>query len=200
MHSFTTNRVCGQLGQGGIAVATNRQRPVLVRYGTLCDTDMLAAMHRQLSDRTIRLRYGTPRLRHLSDAALCTEMAQALGYNPAGSEMLLGIVREGDASSTVAAMQLVQVPNEPGIAEIAIVVRDDYQREGLGHMLSAMIAVVALERSVRQLRAHMLAENYPVMRLIHSLGVRYSAATRYGETTVLITLNGMSAPHERHML
>ena len=52
----------------------------------------------------------------------------------------------------------------------------------------ATLGDVASARGVRWLRAYTLAENQAVMRLIRSLGVPYTAETRRGETTVLLTL------------
>lgn len=175
------------LGRQGLTVATARQRAVLVRYGAPHDADLLVAMYRRLSERSVRLRFGGPR-RHLTDAALRDEMAEAMR-----SASLVGTVGEGSARSAVALVQLVQLPQDPGTAEVAIVVRDDYQREGVGRALCGMIGEVARARGVRRLRVDTLAENQAVLRLISKLGARYTADTRRGETRVMIELGDAPA-------
>ncbi|MFN8500804.1 N-acetyltransferase family protein [Kouleothrix sp.] len=182
MLSGTTATIDG-LALGGQRLATSRQREITVRYGAPADADMLVSMYRQLSERTIRLRFGGPRPA-LADAALRDEMAGVL----AGCVALVGTAGVRGQRSAVALAQLVQLPHEPASAEVALVVRDDYQREGIGRMLGRMLGDVASARGVRWLRAYTLAENQAVMRLIRSLGVPYTAETRRGETTVLLTL------------
>jgi hypothetical protein len=52
-----------------------------------------------------------------------------------------------------------------------------------------MLYEIALTRGVRLLRAYLLAENVAIVRLIRGMGVRYSAETRRGETTILIPVD-----------
>jgi len=116
------------------------------------------------------------------------EMERMLNSDPDIAATLIGTVDEAEASRAVSVVQLIQYPDDRSVAEIAIVVRDDYQREGLGRALSQLVRQVALARGVRTLRLHTLAENQAIMRLIRSLGAPFTAETRRGETTVVIHL------------
>jgi GNAT superfamily N-acetyltransferase len=93
---------------------------------------------------------------------------------------------ESGVRRAVSLVQLVKDPDDRSAAEVAIVVRDDYQREGLGRALSRLTGLLAPARGVRTLRIHTLAENQAIMRLIRGFGVPFSAETRRGETTVII--------------
>jgi GNAT superfamily N-acetyltransferase len=57
-----------------------------------------------------------------------------------------------------------------GLAEIGLVVDDDAQGLGLGRMLSEAVASVALQRGAVRLKAEMLDDNRPMLRLMERLG------------------------------
>jgi GNAT superfamily N-acetyltransferase len=168
-------------------LTTDKQRDVAVRHGGIADADLVWDMHCRLSERTIRLRYGAPK--HLfPETKLRDDVARMLGADPQLNATLIGMVEEGGARRAVALAQIVQFPDDRSAAEVAIVVRDDYQREGLGRALGRLMRLVALARGVRALRIHTLAENQAIMRLIRGFGAPYTAETRRGETTVVLPL------------
>jgi acetyltransferase len=57
-----------------------------------------------------------------------------------------------------------------GLAEIGVVVDDDSQGQGLGKFLSEAVASVALQRGAVRLKAEMLDDNEPMLRLLERLG------------------------------
>jgi GNAT superfamily N-acetyltransferase len=57
-----------------------------------------------------------------------------------------------------------------GLAEIGVVVDDETQGQGLGKVLSEAVASVALQRGATRLKAEMLDENGPMLRLLERLG------------------------------
>jgi GNAT superfamily N-acetyltransferase len=186
-HMYPARSVPHLLGNGGVTIRTNRQREVVVRQGAVADTNILLDMHQRLSDRTIRLRYGAPK-HAFSDAMIEAQMARMLSIDPQLAATLIGTVEESGASHAVSVVQLVQSPADPTTAEIAIMVRDDYQGEGLGRALTRLIPQLARARGVRTLRIDTLAENVAVMRLLRGMGAPYTASTRRGETTVVMRL------------
>ena len=186
-HNSTPDVALSLGGRAGVALTTDKNRTVMVRLGSDADGELVWEMHRRLSERTIRLRYGAPK-QLFPEATLRAGMADMLGGDPRLSATLIGMVAEGGALSAVSLVQIVHDPRERTAAEVAIVVRDDYQREGLGRRLSRLMRAVALSRGVRTFHVHALAENQAIMRLIRGLGVPYSAETRRGETTAIVPL------------
>lgn len=173
--------------RAGFTLTTDKNRTVTVRPGGAADGDLVWEMHRRLSNRTIWLRYGAPK-QLMPEATLRAGMADMLGADPRLSTTLVGTVVEGGALCAVSLAQIVHDPRDRTAAEVAIVVRDDYQREGLGRRLSRLMRAVALARGVRAFHVHALAENQAVVRLIRGLGVPYTVETRRGETTAIIPL------------
>jgi RimJ/RimL family protein N-acetyltransferase len=71
-----------------------------------------------------------------------------------------------DPKLIIAVARFVRLAEDPGAAELAIVVGDPYQGEGLGTELLGRLADAALARGIERLKATVLAENVPVHRLL----------------------------------
>jgi RimJ/RimL family protein N-acetyltransferase len=187
IHNFTSQAAFSLLSRGHVTVTTEKERAVNVRQSVVEDVDLLIDMWRRLSARTIQLRYCAPRS-HIPEATARDEMERMLNSDPDVAATLIGTVDEAEASRAVSIVQLVQSPDDRSVAEIAIVVRDDYQREGLGRALCQLVKQVALARGIKTLQVHTLPENHAVMRLVRSMGVRFTAETRRGETEIMLPL------------
>lgn len=66
----------------------------------------------------------------------------------------------------IAVARFVRLREHPEAAELAIVVGDPYQGEGLGSELLERLAEAALARGIAVLKATVLADNVPVHRLL----------------------------------
>lgn len=173
---------------GSATLMTDRRRLVVVAQAAPWQAEPLKEMYRRLTPRTIWLRYGAP-WRELPEPVIQGELRRVLAGDPQLSATLVASAEQGAA---VAVAELVQSPGERAVAELALLVRDDYQREGLGLALGRMLHAIAQARGVRQLRIYTLAENVAIVRLVRRLGARYSCETRQGQMTLLIPLDGNS--------
>jgi RimJ/RimL family protein N-acetyltransferase len=59
---------------------------------------------------------------------------------------------------------------ETGLAEVAVVVGDDFQNRGLGTLLAGAIAALALQQGANRLRAEIVGENTAMLRVMEHLG------------------------------
>lgn len=168
----------------GASVLTNRQRLVFVSAGMPWHAEPLAELYRRLAPRTIWLRYGAP-WRELPEPVVQGELRRVLGGDPQLSAALVASNQGGEA---VGVAELVQAAGDRSVAELALLVRDDYQREGLGLALGRMLHAIAQARGVRQLRIYTLPENVAIVRLVRRLGARYNVETRQGQLTIHINL------------
>jgi GNAT superfamily N-acetyltransferase len=66
--------------------------------------------------------------------------------------------------------------NEPGVAEAAVVVRDDYQHVGLGTALLQRMREVARGAGLKAFTAEVLAENDRMLDLLHANGLETAEA------------------------
>lgn len=69
----------------------------------------------------------------------------------------------------VAVARYVELPDEPGTADVAIVVGDPLQGQGLGTVLAAHLADEAVRNGIRRFSATMLSDNRAAHRLMEHL-------------------------------
>jgi GNAT superfamily N-acetyltransferase len=140
-------------------------RVVRLRPVRAADADGLVHLHERLSPRSRYFRYFSPKPRlsrleaeHFADV----DGHQRLGAVATATE-------DGDAA-VVALGSLFVISSDR--AELALLVRDDYQGIGLGGGLAATLAELAAQRGVRFLTATILAENRPMVSLVVTRGAR----------------------------
>jgi len=161
---------------------------VAVRQALAADTLLLAELLGQLSARALHLRYM--RSGCFSAEAIWSEAVRMTREHPLDHTTLVATIRPNEYDEPVAVAELVRDGQTSTVGEIALVVRDDEQRQGIGSSLLRQLVRVAQRRGITSLSASMLAENSAMLRLILTLGLPYTATTRYGETQVLVSLPG----------
>jgi RimJ/RimL family protein N-acetyltransferase len=130
------------------------------------DKSALLAGFERLSDESRYQRFLAPmerltarQVRYLTEIDQVNHFAWAAGIrSDDGSEIGIGVAR------------YVRDPNDPGAAEIAVVVADDHQRRGIGTLLVESLVLVAAERDILQITAFMFAENAAAVRIFERLG------------------------------
>jgi GNAT superfamily N-acetyltransferase len=61
---------------------------------------------------------------------------------------------------------------QPGKAELAFVVVDQYQGKGIGAALLHHLVTIAREAGIKQLNAEVLPENIPMLKMFEKSGLR----------------------------
>jgi RimJ/RimL family protein N-acetyltransferase len=62
------------------------------------------------------------------------------------------------------------IVSKPGEAEVAFVVTDAYQGQGIGTLLTHHLAMIARAAGLRELTAEVLPENAPMQKVLHKFG------------------------------
>jgi GNAT superfamily N-acetyltransferase len=167
---------------------TRRGQLVAVRQGSAADATMLAELLGRLSERARHLRYMSPR--RFSVDGIWNEAMRMTRGHPFDHTTLVATMRTSEYDEAVAVAELVRDQANPTTGEIALVVRDDAQRQGIGSFLLRHLVHAAQHNGITRLSANMLAENAIMLRLIGGLGLPFTATTSYGETHALIALPG----------
>jgi len=175
------------LGHGSVTVTTRRERDVHIRHITAEDAALLIDLFGQLSPETRRLRFFAPKP-DAPDEVLWPQAMRLSNINPLVEAALIGTVTEPTLERAVGVARLVRDADDATTAEVAIVLRDDYQREGLGTVLFDLLIQVAMVRGLKRLRVVSLAENAAVQRLVRKTGLPVTSRTLRGETTMIISL------------
>jgi acyl-CoA hydrolase/GNAT superfamily N-acetyltransferase len=155
---------------------------VLIRPIKGTDDDEMKDLFYSFSEQTRYLRFHsvTKEMPHSRRQVFCSvdyhhEMAIVAEIGSDGQEDLVGVARymmdEGDRS-----------------AEVAFVVRDDWQGKGLGGLLFAELADIAKSRSIDRLTAEVLLENRAMIRVFRNSGYPMKTSRESGVISVELAL------------
>jgi acetyltransferase len=139
-------------------------REAIVRPIRPEDEPLIVALHAGHSEHTIRMRFFSmvKTLSRDSLIRLCH-----LDYD---REMALTAVLVENSQPRLLGVARYHLQPETGAAEFALVVSDAHQRQGLGRHLMQRLIAIARERGIKYLAGQVLAENTPMLHLLHSLG------------------------------
>lgn len=100
---------------------------------------------------------------------------------------LVALVDKGGTPSIVAGGRYVLV--QPGVAEVAFVVVDEYQGHGIGTMLMRHLAAIAREAGLRELVAEVLPDNQPMLSVFQKCGLKVAIRRDRGAVHVTMQLS-----------
>lgn len=139
-------------------------RRVMLRPIRSEDADLLIDLHNRTSPETQYLRFfgAKPRLTRAE-----AEYLAGVDYD---LRFAIVATADEDGEEHIVAVGRFDIV-EPATAEAAVVVRDDYQRQGLGTALLERMVEVARGRGVRTFAGEILAENERMIRLLRNNGL-----------------------------
>src|SRR6476661_1055122 len=97
---------------------------------------------------------------------------------------LVAVVEESGRAAIVAGGRYIV--QRPGAAEIAFVVIDDYQGQGIGAALLRHLAILGRDAGLKEFAAEVLPENIPMLKTFEKSGLKMSTKREAG--TVHVTL------------
>ncbi len=101
---------------------------------------------------------------------------------------VVGIVREHDVPVIIAASRYI-LDRESNTAEVAFLVRDDWQDRGIGSFLMGYITKIARQRGIRTFTAEVLPQNTAMLHVFHSTGLKVETKMEEGSCLIRIDLN-----------
>jgi len=165
-----------------------RERPVTLRDGTRVrlrpirpdDGAALVALFGRLSERTIYQRFFTVR------RALPAEWVHLFTHVDYDRRMAIVAERDTETGPEVMGVVRYDVTEPADTAEIAILVEDAWQGQGLGTILLHAIMRAGEARGVRTFRVDVLAENRAMLRLLARETEIVARTTGQGLTEALV--------------
>jgi GNAT superfamily N-acetyltransferase len=165
---------------------TRLGRRVALRRVMLQDQANLVRFLQQLSERTRWLRYLTGRP---WTPALLEAEAGRIARGHAWPRVTLVVTTQlADEEAIIAVGELIRAEHSHTLADVAFVVHDDFQGDGIGGVLAEWVAAVAQTTGVTTLRVDMHASNDAMRHLARRMGEGASAVVSAGEVQMLITL------------
>jgi acyl-CoA hydrolase len=162
-----------------ITIADGRE--VLLRPIKPDDEPLIREMFYKFSEQTVYLRYHgqLKSMPHNKLQVFCnidydTEMALVAQIGESDDQEIIGVARYmTDAGK--------------GSAELAFVVGDDWQRQGLGTKMCHRLMEVAQEEGIRKFTADVLAENSGMLKIFHRSGMNVETSSEEGVVHVVMT-------------
>jgi GNAT superfamily N-acetyltransferase len=105
---------------------------------------------------------------------------------------LVAVVDEGGKDTIIGAGRYIAA--EPGKAELAFAIIDEYQGKGIGTALLRHLVLIARESGLQQLAAEVLQENVAMLTLFRKCG--FSVRKGGGASVVHVVLDLRQAVHE----
>ena len=121
---------------------------------------------RRLSEDTIRRRFLSAKARFTS--AELRYLTEVDGHDH------IALVAADAGGDLVGVARAVRFRERPDTAEMAIVVGDELQGQGLGRELAQRLADAALAQGIRYFAATMLGENAPARHLVRTIAARFA--------------------------
>jgi RimJ/RimL family protein N-acetyltransferase len=140
--------------------------------------DLSAAVGR-VSDQSLYRRFFGVK-RHFSEQ----EIAFFLNVDFVNHVALVAVVEEGARSVIVGGARYIVV--QPGQAEVAFAIVDEYQGQGIGAALMRHLAAIARRAGLEKLIAEVLPDNIAMLKVFQKSGL--STGTRYEGGVVHVTL------------
>ncbi len=141
--------------------------------------DMLAAVRRASAQSLYRRFFGPKR--SFTDE----ETAFFVNVDFINQVALVALIDEGGRSEIAGGGRYIVV--QPGQAEVAFVVVDEYQGRGIGRALMRHLSNIARAAGLRTLIAEVLPENIPMLQLFKTSGLELS--TRREDQVVYVTIS-----------
>ena len=143
-------------------------------------TDLRAAVDRTSAQSLYRRFFGAKR--SFSDK----EVAFFVNVDFANHVALVAVVEERGHPAIVAGGRYIV--QQPGTAEIAFIVVDEYQGQGIGSALLRHLAILARNAGLKEFAAEVLPENIPMLKTFEKSGLKMSTKREAGTVHVALEL------------
>lgn len=157
---------------------------IIIRPGQPEDVDLILEMHQRLSAASLYKRYHSPRIPSWAEVAEMCRLEEQNGR-------LLVAVIPGRRPQIVG-MAYYILSGET--AEVAFLVEDSYQGQGIGKQLLQALARQAIVQGIRFFDAHILQSNRIMIHLLHQAGEIIFNKLDYGTRILRVQLEGGSPP------
>jgi GNAT superfamily N-acetyltransferase len=142
--------------------------------------DLRAAVNRTSSQSLYRRFFGAKR--HFSEK----EVAFFVNVDFVGHVALVAVVEEGGHAVIAAGGRYIV--QQPGSAEVAFVVTDRYQGQGVGAALLRHLAAIARDAGLREFTAEVLPENIPMLKVFEKSGLKMNTKRQPGVVHITLEL------------
>ncbi len=160
-------------------IVTSKGKPALLRPIRIIDEQKMTDFFYSLSDRTIYRRWM-----HVIARMPHEDVLYYLDVDYTSSMGIVVEVQVEGKESELVGVGRYYVDSRTNYAEAAVVVRDDWQGQGLGTQLLGHLLQIARERGVAGFTAEVLSENRAMLHIFHKYGLDVQSVLQDGVYSV----------------
>lgn len=154
---------------------------LLIRPLKPADEEPLKDFFYQLKDQSLYYRFFTPGVR------LSRERKEPLKYLDYDHHMAIGAFFGEPGQEEIIGVGNYILDPANGTADLAFIVRDDWQKKKLGTQLFNTMVDIARSRGIRGFTAEVLAQNRPMMKILQDSGYVLKTHLEEGVYSILLT-------------
>lgn len=174
-------------------LSTRDGRLLQVRHMRQADAALLERMFYRLSSQTRYQRFFVP-LDTIDEARVQREATRLATINPATETALIALCDEAGREEAVAVARYILLTERPDSCEASIVIRDDFQRVGMGRQLFDLLVQAALVAGMRHMVMLTHADNLGMIKLVQGLGMPYQGRFSAGLYEIDLQLSESARP------
>jgi len=137
---------------------------VFLRPVRISDEPLLKDFFYSLSDKSLYRRFSSAR------TDMPHERLQEFVIIDYTKKMIILAVKEQEGKEEILGLGQYEINEGTRTAEVALVVKDDYQRQGMGTELLTYLTQLAKKQGLLGFTAEVLVENRPMFRLFEKMG------------------------------
>lgn len=153
------------------------------------DLDLLLDFRHQLSPESLRRRFRQDAT-NVSEERVQQMAEKLVDVDNETSAAILALQYHEGEEQIVGVARLARPAGAPTSdeAEIAFIVADEYQGQGIGRFLLQRLIELARPMGIRTLVANIEVDNIPALKLVRRTGLPQQSKTSQGETVVRMTI------------
>lgn len=170
-----------------VVVCTRDGRPIVIRAIRPQDKASLREAFAKLEEQTIQRRFfGAKKELNAQELRWATEI------DFVNHVALVAVVEAPGKESIIAVGRYVTLASEPGrakSAEVAFIVEEDFQGQGIATLLLRRLAAIAREYGVTQFEAEILPDNQAMLRVFEQSGMPMTVTSGLDSLHVVLLLS-----------
>lgn len=173
--------VAGEYPEALVTVrATKTGLQLILRPVRISDEPRLKEFFYSLSDASLYQRFASAR-KDMPHARL----QEFVAVDFSRDMVILAVVGK-EEKETVVGLGQYAIDESTNTAEVALVVKDDYQNQGVGYVLQSYLTYLAKKKGLLGFTAEVLEENKPIVHLLKKMG--FSVKRKEGNACEMILL------------
>ena len=160
---------------------------VTLRAVTENDAHLLVALFRSLSSETKRLRYNA-NMDSISEEVIDRESKRLSHLDPELEFALIAFDGELEDEEPIAVARFARLSKDAPEAEVAIVIRDDFQAKGLGRHLLKTLGTVACRAGIKHFIFQTTSDNRAMVKLVKDVWSDVEMETQQHDREIWATI------------